>query len=147
MKNYFLALALAFATPAVMAEGEIFDPWDTPTIQFTCTYPIEREDGTMLMLTEIGAVDFYVSDPADGNNWVQKATNIVACEGFVDISNLADGQYYATATVTDTDSRQSVYATTPGVTIGAYAFEISSYTKPPKGLTGMTGVGIPRTGL
>ena len=148
MKKILLAAVAAILPFTAMAEGEILDPWDTPSIQFTCQYPIEREDGTPLLTTEIGSVDFYLTGPNSVAPipWTILGSNIVACEYLMSTTGLVDGQYYVTATVTDTDLRMSAYATTAGVSVGAYAFEISSYIKPPKGLTGLTGVGIPRVG-
>jgi len=147
MNKYILTLLLLLTSMGVMAEGEIVDSWDTTAIHFTCEYPIAREDGSILLLTEIGNVEFYLTGP----NTVAPVTwgtsvgkNIIACEYFLDISGLTDGQYYVTATVSDIDLRKSVYATDPAVTIGAYAFEVQNYIKPPKSITGLMGVLIPR---
>ena len=147
LNKILLALALLFPS-LVLAEGLIYDPWDTSAIQLICQYPIEREDGTILLTTEIGSVDFYLTGPNSVApiSWTSMGSNIIACEYLMSTVGLVDGQYYVTATVTDTDLRTSVYATAPAVTVGAYAFEISSYVKPPKPMTGLTGVGIPRVG-
>ena len=149
MKKILLAAVAAMIPFTAMSEGLIYDPWDTPAIQLTCQYPIEREDGTPLLLTEIGSVEFYLTGPnsIEPIAWgASLGSNIIACEYLMSTVGLADGQYYVTATTTDTDLRVSQYAADIAVTIGAYAFEISSYVKPPKAMTGLTGVGIPRVG-
>ena len=103
MKIQFWACVLLALFVTSVAAEEI-DPTITPSKTLTCTLPVERTDGTPLAVDEIAQVRFYVSQ--DGSTWTQNGTNTV-CLQVYDLTNVADGQYYYTADVVDTEGRES----------------------------------------
>ena len=102
-----IAVVLTFAAQAVQTAP--VDPNKTPTFTLTCQYPIEREDGKPLAIEEIAQINFFVSTGTVGN-WTPAGTNTNACRQVYDLSGVADGDYFYTATATDNDGRESVYA-------------------------------------
>lgn len=107
MRNPVLILLLglvALCTGAFAADRTI-DPSVEPTYTFTCTLPVTRADGTPLSLSEIATVEFYRS--ADGLTWTNPIGVSQQCEYVEDLTVLNPRKWYYTATVTDTDGRQS----------------------------------------
>lgn len=102
------AMVLAVVTEA-RAEGPVVDPTITPTMTMTCNYPIEREDGTPLAIGEIAKVNFFVSPSLTTPDWQPAGSNDTECKQVYDLTQVQDGQYYYTGTITDTDQRESIY--------------------------------------
>lgn len=112
------------------AEGLEVDPTQTPTYTLTCIDPIEREDNTPLAVGEIATRNFFVSQ--DKTDWQPAGSNTSACRQVYDLSQVPDGQYYYTATVIDTDGRESIYSPS----IAAVLVKRIQAPRPPTGLSG-----------
>jgi len=115
--------ALLLMPFVVFAEGIIVDPITNPFIQITCDYPVERENGDSLGREEIANVSFYVTTLSEPE-WREPVLNLEECLNIIDTTALLDDQYYVTATVTDTEARESTYAINSLVTKGVVAFEV-----------------------
>jgi len=100
-----LMVMVVIALWAVTAQA--VDPTITSTKVITCDMPVERTDGTPLELNEIAQVRFYVS--TDRETWTQAGTNTVCTKSY-DLIGVADGTYWYTADVIDTDGRESIKA-------------------------------------
>jgi len=105
--NWLILTILSTAFWATVALAETIDPNITPTKVLTCDMPVEREDGTALAIDEIAQVQFFVSP--DQTTWTQAGTNTVCSQSY-DLSNVQDGTYFYTASVTDLAGRQSILA-------------------------------------
>lgn len=103
----FIFILMSFVFSA-LAEGPVVDPTITPIWTVTCNYPIEREDGTPLAISEIARVEFKVSQ--DKTTWQPAGQNTTECKQIYDLSAVPDGQYYYTPMTVDTAGRQSVLA-------------------------------------
>lgn len=131
MRSKILALLLLLAPVGVMAEGVVIDPAVNAFLEISCVFPTKREDNTQLFRDEIQSVTFFHTTVVDQNNWTKHSVNLIDCAAIMDMTAFPDGQYYVTATVTDTEERQSVYADNSLVTKGAYAFEVKRGVEPP----------------
>ena len=129
MKKYLVGILLLIPS-MVLAEGTLVDPAQTPTWTITCTDPIEREDGTPLAVGEIATRNFFVSP--DQVSWTPAGSNTTECKQVYDLSAVADGQYYYTATAVDIDGRESVYSPD----IAALEVKRIQPPRPPTGLSG-----------
>jgi len=135
MKKYILIASMLL--PFTAMASITVDPTITPTYTLTCVDPIEREDGTPLAIGEIAIREFFVS--TDKSNWTQAGSNTSTCRQVYDLSAVPDGQYYYSATVTDTDGRQSQQSAIFDPVTG-YASVIVKRLANPKAATGFSGV-------
>ena len=86
------------------AEGLVIDPAITPSKTLVCDMPVTRTDGSPLAQGDIAAINFLRS--GDGATWTPDgAAN--ECRLVLDLSAMPEGQYYYTATATDTEGRES----------------------------------------
>lgn len=74
------------------------------TMTLTCTYPTEREDGTVLSIEEIAHIALYWTKDGDR---VLHGINENECKMIVNTTELDDGKYAFTVTTVDTDGRES----------------------------------------
>lgn len=132
----FAALVIYLLVTATDAEANAvtLDPTQAgqTTLTVTCTYPIEREDGTPLALNEIAQVNFFVEKNGAGG-FVPAGQNTTACRQVYDMSLVPDGVYVYVVTTTDTDGRESLYSPT---NVTATVKRIAN----PKAPTGVTGL-------
>ena len=82
----------------------------TPVKIFTCTLPDTRTDGIALPPEQIAEVRFYVSsDAQEPRTWQQTGTSGLCTIAYT-LSDVADGVYFYTADVVDTEGRESIKA-------------------------------------
>lgn len=147
MINKFIAITIfsvcMMSAVAAWAEGVVIDPDSAQhTFTITCVDPIEREDGTALTVGEIDTRNFFVSTTKEPYDWRPAGTNNAECKQVYDMSAVAEGQYYYTVTVTDTEGRESLYGVSnpdllPGET--GYVAAVVKRIHPPKTGTGLSG--------
>ena len=107
MKYLILLLTLLITSQANAITIDPTIPGQT-TLTITCTYPIAREDGTLLTIGEIAKVNFFVKKSGGDGGFIPAGENTTACKQIYDMTLVADGTYiYEVATV-DTDGRESV---------------------------------------
>lgn len=145
MINKFIAITIfsvcMMSAVSALAEGPVVDPDSAKhTFTITCVDPIQREDGTELPIGEIGTRNFFVS--TDKVDWRPAGTNDAECKQVYDMSAVAEGQYFYTATITDTEGRESIYAIdNPELPPGdeGYSAVVVKRIHPPKTGTGLSG--------
>lgn len=102
---YFLVWVFVLLYVAELrAEGPVVDPALTPSKTLVCDMPVTRADGSPLAVGDIASINFLRS--GDGATWAPDgSTN--ECRLVLDLSAMPEGQYYYTATATDTEGRES----------------------------------------
>lgn len=86
------------------AEGPVIDPALTPSKTLVCDMPVTRADGSPLAVGDVAAINFLRS--SDGAAWTPYGS-ATECRLVLDLSAMPEGQYYYTATATDTEGRES----------------------------------------
>ncbi len=111
MKYLLFMLAILMSGDATAAVNITADPTNIneQKLILTCDYPIEREDGAPLALSEIAKVNFFVT-----SNGVRTAagSNNAACTQTYDLTAVPDGSYVYTVQTEDTGGRVSADSTT-----------------------------------
>ncbi len=113
MKAFFSLLIFAITTSyAVAGNLGSIDPTlpGQSTLTISCSYPVEREDGTVLAINEIAKVSFFVEKDGIGG-FLPAGENTTECKQVYDLSQVADGDYAYAVTATDTNDRVSVLST------------------------------------
>ncbi len=101
----YLLLLLPLASFSVFA----IDPNDEPEITLDCDAPLERTDGTAIVIGEIVSYQWYISQ--DKTTWdIMPLATGINCNVITDITGLSDGNHYYTPDVTLTDGKTSVLA-------------------------------------
>ncbi len=120
--------ALPFFSANVSAV--VVDPAITPSATIVCAYPIAREDGTPIAISEIATIMFYVGRlTGDYQDQVASAVPIPGCKLAIDVTKVLDGDYFYVMTAIDTDGRESSYSSEITLTVKRIA-----KPNPPTGL-------------
>lgn len=129
-----LVLFAASFAASSMAAGTVYvRTVDNMMRQSTCTIPVTREDGSPLPLNEIAYFELRVSQDPLGliSSALMFTDNNLACDGFIDMSVLSDGQWYLFWQTYDTNGVASRNSTTVPF---ALASNTGSPPAPPSGV-------------
>lgn len=133
MKKTILAVMamLLFISFNVDAASKItVDPTINSQVLLECDDPIAREDDTILLPGEIADRVFFVKQ---AGSWIEIGNNTTQCRQVITVTDIVDGVYLYTATVIDTDGRESLFAKAPDLPDGAFELTVKRLppTKPP----------------
>lgn len=104
-----LSLVLLAVTGLSQAAGTVYTRTvDNMLRDSTCSVPVTREDGTALLISEIAVLDLYVTQDLTQPDPAPHFSDLaVGCAGIVDMTVLADGQWYLYWRTVDTGGRTS----------------------------------------